>query len=204
MVIIGITIAFSLNNWRDGRQARKMEQEYLQNMLADLKVDRQKLHWILADDSTRNQHLDSLIFFTRQPEQASPKAVFTYYLSNNYYLPFKAEQTTYQIMTATGGLNLIGDFALRQQVVQVYSQLYGGLASIDDALTEHCRNYTVDFFVTRMRFRQGEIADLAPLRDPMLQNILYGQRGLVARRQEVYRLTLKQVETLIAEIENTL
>ena len=39
IVIIGITIAFGLNNWAEGRKDKALEKRYLENLILDLEID---------------------------------------------------------------------------------------------------------------------------------------------------------------------
>ena len=204
VVIIGISIAFWLNRWSERRRDYAQEQDYLVALVEDLEQDAGTLRHIMKVDTVKLRQLDSLIGFTYNPSEAPSPKVFSYYINNNYYLPIKPRVVTYQIMTSTGGLNLLRDAEMRQRIVEYYNLIQYGVATLDEALEKHVESYTVHYFTNNVRFERAGKIKKDFLQDPVFLNIMYGQRGLVARRMEFYQKTLNGVQDLITDIEATL
>ena len=205
VVIIGISIAFMLNNWRDSRKAREQEREYLENILEDLEDDIYQFNFVMGMDSVKKRQLDSLVGFTFMPLEAVPDAeVVQYLFNNNYYIPFEAQGTTYDVMTATGGLSLIKDDEVRQQIVQLYTRRYAGITILDEALQDHVQDFTVQYFVYNVQFLGYNKIDKSVLKRFEFRNIIIGQQGLLDRRMKFYVEALENTEHVKSVIEDYL
>lgn len=204
MVIIGISIAFSLNSWRDGRTARRQESEYLTNMLEDLEEDISRLQEVMVSDSIKKCQLDTLISYTRNPANTREGKVAEFLFGNSFYYPFAPQRTTYDILTATGELTLIRDQQLRRQVVKLYTLWYGKVAIGDEVIEDHMRIYTSPFVINEVTFLGYNQMDESFLQESRFQNILYTQLGHLERRKDFYQEAYAAVSLLKKEIEDYL
>ncbi|MEL6535604.1 MAG: DUF6090 family protein [Bacteroidota bacterium] len=204
VVIIGISIAFSLNNWRDSRTARKHEKEYLSSMLEDLAEDMGRLVVIIQSDSVKKSQLDTLISFTRYPSRTRPGKVAEHLFANGFYFPFAPQRTTYDIMTSTGELTLIRDQDLRRQIVQLYTIWYGSLEIGDEILEEHMRIYMSPFVMNEVQFLGYNQLDESFLVESRFRNIVYTQLGHLGRRQGFHTRAYEEANRLKTAIEDYL
>lgn len=204
VVIIGITIAFSLNSWRDYQQHKDLEREYLLGISSDLENDQGFMAFVLRDDSVKARQLDSLIGFSFYSQAAPAKLAFRYLTNNGYYVPFKGQNTTYTALMSSGGLQTISDFDLRQKIVRFYSQEYNSLHEIDQAITTHVQKYTLDYFVRELKVDSSGIHNMEKLQNTFFQNSLFGQKSLLERRQDFYQRVNESARRLNAEIETKL
>jgi putative acetyltransferase len=119
IVIVGVSVAFQLNNWKMNRDEKEMEKFYLQSLSVDLDSDITYLTEILesiehdqaqvkkylqeSNDSTNNTDLGEVIFDVLSLEN------------------FTQHQNTYQTLLQGNGLSVLSDAAMRSQITDYYS-----------------------------------------------------------------------------------
>ena len=73
LVVVGILIALSLDNWNDNIQKRALEKNYLKEIRVSLEQDVQAIDIIYANNESRLANLDSIFtkMQNRNPETKS-------------------------------------------------------------------------------------------------------------------------------------
>ena len=101
IVIIGITIAFSLNNWKEENKNRKLKKQYLESLQIDIEKEIEQLK---ANDTGIVQRIDKiervLHFIYKNEGEASQ--VFRYVFEVAKIVSFNPENSTYQTMINSG------------------------------------------------------------------------------------------------------
>ncbi len=120
VVVLGITIAFALNNWRENRQNAKLEQQYLRNLKEDLVKDSVGLDYSIS-------HADEIFFsieriqrLAGQSSNADSIYVYLGAIGDDNLLIFKPEDYSYSTMQQTGNITLIETDSIRRNLSQLY------------------------------------------------------------------------------------
>ena len=131
VVIVGVTIAFSLNNWNDERKARKLEQQYIQSLVHDLETD---IEGLTTDIDAINHylHLQTRLTQTVLANDLKHDSLFQFVISLLIFLEFTPQDNTYESMKASGNLEIIADFELKKQITTLYHQHYRAMSLIDE------------------------------------------------------------------------
>src|SRR5690606_3745568 len=109
---------------------RALERQYIQSMLEDLKNDERQL---TESTDTLLYYCNLLASLTKHvysgkiPEDSLSEMIRGLYL----YLPFIPRNSTYQTLVASGNIDIVREFSLRQQIVELYHQHYGAIAVVD-------------------------------------------------------------------------
>jgi hypothetical protein len=123
LVVIGILIALSINNWNEGRKESNLELETLSGLYNDIANNKIKIDTMISRDSiiiTGNQHILSLL----QDDNSSfnDSLQFSFGSINRYDI-FFPQQMAYETLKSKGLLTIKND-SLRKQVIELYDETY--------------------------------------------------------------------------------
>jgi len=126
LVVIGILIALSINNWNDDRKNRQVENYYLGQIMVDLNDDIQTLQnekeRFLAQLPIIANLLDAVD--DEKPDMKTfNSAVLEYLHVAMYAMRFQPNSVTFEEMKSSGKLGLIADNNLRNDIVVLYRNL---------------------------------------------------------------------------------
>jgi hypothetical protein len=163
-IVLGVYVAFYLTNRKLESDKRALEKQYIQSMLEDLKIDENQL--TESTDTLRYYRnllasLTNYVYSSRIPEDSLSEMIQGLYV----YLPFIPRNNTYQTLLASGSIDVIKDFTLRQQIVELYHQHYGAIAVVD-RLNEQQRAWLINPYLVR--------------------TIQYGSGGRIVNTQELW------------------
>ena len=112
LVVIGILIALSINNWNQKKTERKIEHEYIVSLIEDAKTDLFNFENAIALNEKRANYLDSLssLCFNYHAENGNDPQFIIYYMNCLKRPDFVAQtdRTLSQLKNA-GGMRLIQD-----------------------------------------------------------------------------------------------
>lgn len=163
-IVLGVYAAFYLTNRKLESDKRALEQLYIQSILEDVKTDELQLK---ASTDTLRYYRNILASLTRHiyagkfPQDSLSEMFYALYA----YIPFIPQNNTYQTLVASGSVDIIKDFALRQQIVELYNQHYGAIAVVD-RLNEQQRAWLINPY--------------------LIKNIQYGSQGRVVNSEALW------------------
>lgn len=122
LVVIGILIALSLNNWNDQRKNRLTEHEYYCKLLADLELDKSNIAKLYEESQHKvdvSRRLLLELAHTRM-DKAYLMDNYIQALRTNVFVPSKAAITD---ILSTGKLNLLTNDSLKNEIIRYYAEL---------------------------------------------------------------------------------
>jgi len=121
LVVIGILIALSINNWNSKLKNQKIEKEFLSNLWQDLRSD--SLGLVKLVDIYSKAHESKLAFIKYNNSKSSPDSLVV--LFNNQYSfvtkDFVPITTTIDEIKGSGSLNLITNNELKRKIIRQYN-----------------------------------------------------------------------------------
>ncbi len=122
LVVIGILIALSLNNWNENRKNKLTESEYYCKLLADFELDRQNIAELYKESEHKIATSKRLLL------ELKDKCKEKSYLLNNYlqalrtnaFVPSKVAMTD---IVSSGKLNLLTNDSLKNDLLRYYGEL---------------------------------------------------------------------------------
>jgi hypothetical protein len=122
LVVIGILIALSINNWNEIRKNRHLESQYVKRLLEDLKEDEAILQAVLNYQQEVKFQAKKAIQIFENTDQNNVDPVEN--LINLYQASQIQESnqatSTYKELIASGQINLIADDALKTAIIRYY------------------------------------------------------------------------------------
>ena len=123
LVVIGILIALSINNWNQEKNDNKLSRDYLYRIQRDIIQDTVSFNEIIKyNDSLRNEIKELLVFVYSEIDNVEQVVHLcsTYDLALNQI--FSPDDNTYRGMISSGALTLIKNLDLREAIAKLYSE----------------------------------------------------------------------------------
>ena len=121
LVVIGILIALTINNWKDDQLKRTEEKLFIQNLIVDLKSDSIQLSKIISESQKAAQ--SKLIlehFFTKQEVNIDS---ITQHFQNQLLTGFQfvPKKTSIEELRSGSGLSIIQDHYIQREIIDLYN-----------------------------------------------------------------------------------
>ncbi len=147
LVVIGILIALSINNWNTQRLNKNEEQSYLKAIKTDLEKDTLLLGYLIKDIDIQltklkkiKDELHSDITTIQQSEEFTNSLLTTF--------PFIPEKTTIDELKSSGKLNLIENRQVKDTLLLYYNYIDTSIFNLNTSLVEYSRNIIAPFLMT--------------------------------------------------------
>jgi hypothetical protein len=154
LVVIGILIALSINNWNENKKKRVQERFILENLKIDLQVDRKN---IMNEMETITLNIKNLSFCTDAVlDRINPsRELFIRNLNSLLTINnFDQNKTTFNNIVSSGQIEYIHNQELIDSITQYYNFDYKGW---DTALRDYTRNIIAPFMLNFDHIPQANI-----------------------------------------------
>ncbi|MDN5204846.1 hypothetical protein QQ008_25875 [Fulvivirgaceae bacterium BMA10] len=196
VVIIGITVAFTINKWSESRGEKELEVSILKSLQSELQkdIDVYKDHQIPRNklnagyieglssiiDSNDLEH-DSLYFYLDR-----------FMRFNNW----RITRSTYESLKSTNRMDIISNFELKKNVIALYEHRSGQNDFVID-LNKNFLTKMQDYLIKNSSlYFQENTTDLAFLRDREFRNLLANWLNLTKGKIKEFEITLEACEQL--------
>lgn len=198
VVVIGITIAFMLENWRQERASSELEQKYLTSFKDDLQYDSNKLDSTITAVQDKIYLLRSVIaeMSSGDISQARAEEVITDILRNHSFVP---KQATYESVKNSGGMNIISDYEVKEAIVSYYS-LNDELRLKEQVFFDYLQNFVLPYVYKNVEFLSGRIVNKSAINSFEFKNIVAGYYGLTEQNFQAYKDYKEVNEKLLDKI----
>lgn len=202
IVIIGITIAFSMNKCADNVKDNKLKKEYLINLQSDIKADKAELMKNIEAIEQKINTCREIIPVLNTGEKQGMS------LMNNVftileYETFSPKNITYKTLINSGDLKLIDDFQLKTAIQGHYTNYQDML----DVYTRHIsliQDYLGNYMINYADYDQLMIGKTPFLDEIRLKNIVRALETTFKDKKRATELSIKSCDVLITEIDAAL
>ena len=130
VVITGITVAFSLGNWKEERKHRDIERQYAESFLRDLRIDLSDLDSILWDDSIQFRGMVR-VYRYNDPSVKDDSLLWALGQLGNYN-GFDSHNTTFESLKSSGKFEEMWDLDTRIEILKNYKTSFGAVKTIEE------------------------------------------------------------------------
>jgi len=213
LVVIGILIALSINNWNEQKKEQKNAVILSKSMLADLVKDTAALHFVIEFNENKSRTIDSFIETIHSPQETWDVPEFYQGLSTTFTtFPFSPTNGTYEQMKSTGTFtyfnqelvnkmneysNQVRETIFRDELVEKAEWELVPLASsiVNFEVTGDLRFNRPITHQTYIKLNDEETKDI-------FINKILTVKIMMGRSLEEYYTQLKIAEELIGELNN--
>jgi len=186
-VVIGITIAFALDNYAQIKKHDEEEKLYIEALIADLDKDIQQLEAI-RDSSGQVIRLTGEVFNFIYSD--APVSNYTrQHVTSTYSTPyFSSNNGTYLSLINSGDLKILSNFELRQELVTLYRVHYNKVFDADEFIKELVTNRIYPYILKHVAFhpREDRILSEEPLQTNEAINLLGSFFNMMSKRNQDY------------------
>lgn len=122
LVVIGIMIALSINNWNETRKDSIAENDFYCKLLEDFELDRQNIDRLYSESNYKIEISKTLLLELPQKNKSKSYLIDTYIqaLRTNAFSPSKVAILD---ITSSGKLSLIKNESIKQNLIRYYAEL---------------------------------------------------------------------------------
>lgn len=120
LVVIGILIALSINNWQKEKQNIKLEKRYIEDLINDLKKDSINLSQLYKEANLVADAKDSIYKVLNEPDDQLDSLPKYFQRQWEPYRIFSPSKSTIDEMKSSSHLEIIRNETLRKQIVSIY------------------------------------------------------------------------------------
>jgi len=122
LVVIGILIAISINNWNENRKNKLTESEYYCRLLADFELDRKNIFQLYKESDYKIETSKKLLLELKNKNKDKSYLIDGYIqaLRTNVFIPSKVTITD---IVSSGKLNLLTNDSLKNSLIRYYAEL---------------------------------------------------------------------------------
>ena len=148
LVVIGILIALSINNWNEDRKLIKAEKQLFENLLTSLKKDSAEIVRILPYQVNSVKQHNKFINSTAQEiinsssEEQISEMLFDLWYGGASFFP---KYGTYHSIISSKGIDIIKSESIKSKLIDLYDYQYKRYESIDKILDHRFQNILVPF-----------------------------------------------------------
>jgi hypothetical protein len=161
LVVIGILIALSINNWNQNRLNKNLEAKYYERILEDLKEEKEIIQATLNYSHQVSLHAkDAIAIFENSVEMNSNpvKNLIDMYQASQLHDPNSAT-STYKELIASGQINLIQNDSLKTALIRYYEIEWPEIDvfKIPNNYRENLRGKMPNIIQTEIRTKCGDV-----------------------------------------------
>ena len=152
IVIIGITIAFNLNNFSENKKNKQLRDQYLESIQKDLIEDKQQLlsNKKLLEEKTEN--LSVVLKALRSDNDTEKRKVMGIIFKVAEIIEFNPKNVTYHSLINSGDMKLIKNFELKNAIEAHYSLMYEEIAASYFRQENINKKYLADYFINHLNY----------------------------------------------------
>ncbi len=202
IVIIGISIAFSLNKCADNSKNKAQKEQYLINIKNDVEADKLTLE---ENSKTIQNKIDIATevlpkLNTDAPDKMSIVGKIFNMVSLTNFTP---KNNTYQALINSGDFKLIDDFELKTAIEKHYST-YQIIQKDYIRLENIQKEYVANYFIYNTNFDEFSKGMFGFKDEKLLKNIILSMRGAFELQLNASRIGIESCNDLLEKLNKLL
>jgi hypothetical protein len=145
LVVIGILIALSINNWNEKRKAKITEHTFLENIKADLQLNMQALDNFIAMRENAITSSDIVLHYFEGRKTLDLNDFNYHSLSVMDWMPFQQNDNTYQELVNSGQLSIITNKTIKNNMQNMQSS-FKTITFIEGEMQQDFERYMYDYY----------------------------------------------------------
>ena len=203
IVIVGISIAFWVNNWGEERKERRLEREFLKTLQSELATDSTAFHSQVKNGKLSLKYLEQFVELCREEdyENDSLQWYVGMFLNRGNWV---VNSNTYEMLKSGGKLDIITDFELRNAISVFYHIRALQSSKMLEIVQTFMDNQMDPYLVKNSDYYISNKPNTNFVKDPEFQNLLVLWTELSEAKLGIYEGTLQDIKVLIAMLAASL
>lgn len=200
IVIVGISIAFSLNKCADDKNDDALKKQYLENIKSDIEIDKKNLEANYETIGVKIQNLKEVLplINTDDPKKmASLNKLYSVFTSTDFF----PKDITYQTMINSGDFKLIDDFNLKAAIETHYSNYKIMLKDYERLDIIH-KEYLGKYMINNSDFDAMRQGKFGYSNEKLFKNILQSINGALYIKINATERGIKNCDSLLSILKH--
>ena len=212
LVVIGILLALSINNWNEERKMRVKEEYFLSKQSSNLKDDIKQFYQVIEYEKDVAHHLDSILIIIRNPTRFEIADLRNHERSFFAFKRFYTNKTAFDNLVSSGQIDIIENQSLVEKLFTYYRDVNEQESSGDAALATYSRNNVGPFFMQFDFQNSSNDHGKSKLRkekslieyhlEPQADNLIVFKLSLINSQISSYNELIKKAEIIIKILES--
>jgi hypothetical protein len=203
IVIIGITIAFQLNNLNESNKSKAKVTDYLQSFYNENAANESKLTLALEFCIEKKKDISNLkqILIAKKYNDNNIKKLVASIMASSDFSPSKI---TMENIKASGQFELIRNIEFRENLIDTYNS-YETTSQLESLLTDYVNQFLTPFLFENVRFSDFSSLNEDFAEKAEFENIVVGYDALLTQKIQGYKVNLKKLKKLnlqLTEVNN--
>jgi len=194
IVIVGISIAFQLNNWNEVSKLDAEAKAYINSFYEENMLNETSLISALEFTESNKKDIDTLkqLLLSKKFTDKRVKTLTGNMLGMQNFNP---SITTMENIIASGEFELIKDIELRKQIISIYNT-YDTTLILENVLSDYINKYLTPFVFENIRFSDFSSIHTDFIQKPLFENIVFGYDVLLSQQIRGYQNNLEELKLL--------
>ncbi|MDT0559233.1 DUF6090 family protein [Ichthyenterobacterium sp. W332] len=201
IVIVGISIAFSMNKCADHSKDTKQRQQYLSSLKRDLEVDKQNLAANVIAIEEKLQGLNEIMPLLNTDAPNKQRIFPVLFRKVAVLTNFTPKDITYQTMINSGDFKLINDFDVKTAIETHYSGYKTILKDYERQEIIH-KEYFGPYLIDYADFDAMRRGELGLSNEKRLKNILQSMSGAFSYKKMASERGVISCDSLIGVLDS--
>ena len=194
IVIIGISIAFSINKYADNVKTSKDRNQYMSNLIEDVVADKKQLEENIKAIDTKIKNTTELLAVIDNPSIKNKPLTKVFQVAT--LISFTPKNITYLTLINSGDLNLIDNFNTRTAIEKHYSSYKILLKDYEREEIIH-REYLGNYFIKNIDYTKIRKGENGFKDQKLLRNIVQSINGALMLKKQASSLAVKSCDNLL-------
>lgn len=195
IVIIGITIAFSMNKCASESENSAQRQQYLINLKNDVTADRERLQQIVVELDRKIETATRILPILNSDQPDKMKIIGDIF-SISTISNFSAKDITYQTLINSGDLKLIDNFELKTAIEAHYSNYKIMMKDYERQENIH-KQYLGNYFIHHVDYDAFKKGIFGFEDEKLLKNIIQSMNGSFGIKRSATKIGIESCDQLL-------
>ncbi len=203
LVVIGIMIALSINNWNQERTNRTEEQNYYRNIQRQLVEDKGVIKGNIDYNSSFLAQFRYAIEIIEKNDRNSKDSLAKISLNLQRFSDFHRQSNIYQAMINSGEIKLLKNQKIIDKL-QRLEEIYIYINKLEETHSKAVMTFVVPNIISSIKVHTMNIENVEEMYSFEFQNGFTLFMGLMGEKNEIYQRALDKIETIHDLIDDEL
>jgi len=203
LVVVGILIALSINNWNNIKILRQTELKIYENLRNQIYEDRDILNGVIDYNKTYHEQYDFANQIIKKNNRNKIDTLIQIAPNIYKYSDFNRTGNIYQNLVNSGDIKLLKNSSIVKRI-QGLEELYIYINRLEDNHFKVILKYGGTGLIDNINLSTGEIERPNEIYSFKFQNLLLVFMNISEEKEEIYRRALKEIEVLSVLIDKEL
>ncbi|MDO8549924.1 MAG: hypothetical protein Q7S39_07235 [Ignavibacteria bacterium] len=201
VVFLGIMAAFGLNSWWQGVQESHLEEKYLTGLKNDNDKNITALTGLIEIAEDNYNAIQKIVGMISKNDYKVDTIIHNS-VRMVYLFEFTQNSITFETLKASGNLEIISDYDLRNKIVEVYNH-YSRISKFDQMYRKYIDDYVIPFMWKNIDMISGKPVNANFVKQVEFKNVLTGYLLLLTQQLDGYKQGLEKSKALKEMLEKS-